>query len=113
MELILKNLSVILVFATMAAFSWIHGGARADSMMPTIPWLWAFLFEALLLFPQRHPHEDPLAARRRVWHALRTDPLFYATLVFLVVLVIPLANRGLCPDCDAAKILAGASADPL
>ena len=112
MELILKNLSVILVFATMAAFSWIHGGARADSMMPTIPWLWAFLFEALLLFPQRHPHEDPLAARRRVWHALRTDPLFYATLVFLVVLVIPLANRGLCPDCDAAKILAGASADP-
>ena len=69
MELILKNLSVLLVFATMAAFTWIHGGARADSLLPTIPWLWAFLFEALLLFPQRHPHEDPLVARRRVGNA--------------------------------------------
>lgn len=112
MELILKNLSVLLVFATMAAFTWIHGGARADALLPTMPWLWAFLFEALLLFPQRHPHEDPLVARRRVWHALRTDPLFYATLVFLVVMVVPFANRGLCQVCDYPKIMAGASADP-
>ena len=107
-----KNLPVFLVFATMAAFAWLHGGARADALMPTIPWLWALLFEALLCFPQRHPHEDPLAARRRVWHGLRGDPLFYVTLGFIALLVIPFTNRGLCPECDAAKILAGAVAEP-
>lgn len=112
MNALFKNLSVFLVFATMAAFVWLHGGARADALMPTIPWLWAFLFESLICFPQRHPHEDPLAARRRVWRGLKSDPLFYVTIGFLFVLAIPLVNRGLCPECDVAKILAGAQADP-
>ncbi len=112
MAFFFKNLPVFLVFATMAAFAWLHGGARADALMPTIPWLWAFLFEGLLFFPQRHPHEDPFSARRRVWESLRTDPLFYVTLLFLAVLVIPFTNRGLCPECDAAQILAGARAEP-
>jgi len=112
MAFLFKNLPVFLVFATLAAFAWLHGGARADALMPTIPWLWAFLFEALLFFPQRRSHEDPLAARRRVWHGLRGDPLFYVTLAFLFLLVLPFTNRGLCPECDAAKILAGAVAEP-
>ena len=105
-------LAVFLVFATMFAFSWLHGGARADALLPTIPWLWVFLCEVLLCFPQRHPHEDPLSARRRVWMSLKRDPMFYLVVFFLVILAIPMANRGLCPDCDAAKIMAGVNPDP-
>ena len=88
MDFLFKNLPVYLVFATMAAFAWLHGGARADALMPTLPWLWAFLFEALLCFPQRHPHEDPLSARRRVWERLRKDPLTYVTFAFIVLILI-------------------------
>ena len=112
MDFLFKNLPVYLVFATMAAFAWLHGGARADALVPTLPWLWAFLFEALLCFPQRHPHEDPLSARRRVWERLRKDPLTYVTFAFIVLILIPLSNRGLCPLCDAAEIAAGAVAEP-
>lgn len=112
MGILFRYLPVYLVFATLAAFAWLHGGARADALLPTIPWLWAFLFEALLFFPQRHPHEDPVQARRRVWHDMKRDPLFYTTLVFLFLLVIPFTNRGLCPSCDAALIAQGAVASP-
>ena len=107
-EFIFRNLPVLLVFMTVAAFGWIWGGARSDVLVPTIPWLYAFLFEGLLFFPQRRPYEDAPTARRRAWHALRRDPLFYVTLVLLVVLAVPFVNRGLCPSCDYAAILRSA-----
>ena len=105
MSVFFRNVPVVLVFLTLAAFGWLWGGARADMLVPTIPWLYAFLFEALLFFPQRRPYEDALSARRRAWHALRRDPLLYVTLLFLLVLVIPFVNRGLCPACDYPTIL--------
>ena len=105
MNVFFRNIPVILVFLTLAAFGWLWGGARAEALTSTIPWLYAFLFEALLFFPQRRPYEDALTARRRSWHALRRDPLLYVTLLFVVVLVVPFVNRGLCPVCDYPTIL--------
>ena len=105
MNVIFRNIPVLLVFLTLAAFGWLWGGARTDALVPTIPWLYVFLFEALLFFPQRRPYEDALTARRRSWHTLRRDPLLYVTLAFLLVLAIPFVNRGLCPACDYPAIL--------
>ncbi|MGN0847833.1 MAG: O-antigen ligase family protein [Kiritimatiellia bacterium] len=105
MDFLFKNLAVILVFLTMAACTWLNGGLRVDSLVPTLPWMLAFLFEGMLFFPQRRPYEDVVSARRRVWRGLRGDPLLYFTLAFLLVLAIPLVNRGLCPSCDYPLIM--------
>ena len=105
MNLLLRNVPVLLVFLTMAAFGWLWGGGRPSpqpgqehvwvttALMPAIPWLYALLFEALLFFPQRRPYEDAVSARRRCWHALRRDPLLYVSLVFVLLLVIPFVNH--------------------
>lgn len=106
MNVFLRNVPVLLVFLTLAAFGWIWGGGggHSDKLMPTIAWLYLFLFEALLFFPQRRPYEDALSARHRCWHGLRRDPLLWAVLAFLVVLLVPFVNHALCPVCDAVKI---------
>ena len=105
MDAILRNLAVFLVFLTPAACAWLGGGTRTEALVPTLPWLLAFLFEGMLFFPQRRPYEDAVSARRRVWGALRRDPLFYFALLFLLVLLVPFVNRGLCPACDELQIL--------
>ena len=117
MNTLLKNAPVLLVFLTLAAFGWIWGGGggHSDALMPTVAWLYLFLFEGLLFFPQRRPCEDALSARHRCWRALGRDPLLWATVLFLVLLLIPLVNRALCPVCDFAKIhelAASAHVDP-
>ncbi len=105
MDILFRNLAVILVFLTMAACTWLNGGTRVDCLMPTLPWALAFLFEGMLFFPQRRPYEDAVTARRRVWRSLRKDPLLYFILLFLLVLVVPFVNRGLCPSCDYPQIM--------
>lgn len=107
MEIFFRNLPVLMVFMTFAAFSWIFGGARTDLLVPVMPWVWVFACEALLFFPQRRDYEDVATARRRAWDGLRRDPLFYLTLAFLVILAVPLLNTGLCPDknCDYVKVV--------
>lgn len=112
MDVLIRHVPVLLVFLTMSAAAWLHGGTRTEEMLPVIPWLWAFLFEALLFFPQRRPYEDPISARRRAWHGLGRDPLLYVTIAFVLVLVIPFMNRGLCPVCDYPEIMKGRSPDP-
>lgn len=104
-DVLFRNLAVILVFLVPAACAWLCGGMRTDALVPTLPWLLVFLFEGFFFFPQRRPYEDAVSARRRVWSGLRRDPLFYFTLLFLLVLLIPFVNRGLCPSCDYPQIL--------
>lgn len=105
MGIVLRHLAVILVFLTMAACTWLNGGLRVDSLVPTLPWMLVFLFEGMLFFPQRRLYEDAVTARRRVWHGLKKDPLTYVMLLFLLVLLIPFVNRGLCPSCDYPEIM--------
>ena len=107
-----ENVPVALVFLTVAGFSWVFGGASAPHLLPVMPWLWALALEALLFFPQRHSGESFAEARARVWRSLARDPVLYLTLSFLVVLVMPLFNCGLCSICDYPKILAGADPAP-
>ncbi len=112
MNTFLRNIPVYLVFASLATFSWLYGGSRADALVSVAPWLWAFLLEALLLMPQRRPHEDATMARMRMWRSLRRDPVLYLSLAFIAILVLPLMNVGLCTSCDYAAIAAGANPKP-
>ncbi len=112
MDAFFRHVPVLLVFLTLSGAAWLHGGTRTEAMLPVIPWLWAFLFECLLFFPQRRPYEDPVSARRRALHNLGRDPLLYVTFAFVLVIVIPFMNRGLCPVCDYPEIMKGRSPDP-
>jgi hypothetical protein len=112
MNKLLNNLSVILVFLTLSAFSWLYGGSRADKLLPLIPWLWVFLFEALLFFPQRKEYETTADARSRVTKGLKRDPVLYLSILFLLILIIPFFNQGLCQVCDYPEIVAGADPAP-
>jgi hypothetical protein len=112
MNKVLNNLAVVLVFLTLAAFSWLWGGSRADKFLPLIPWLWVFLFEALLFFPQRKDYETTAEARSRVTKALKRDPIVYLAILFLLILIIPFFNQGLCQVCDYPRIVAGEDAAP-
>ena len=112
MRLFCENVPVALIFLTVVGFSWIFGGASAPHLLPVMPWLWALALETLLFFPQRHAGESLADARMRVWRALARDPIAYLTLSFLVVLIMPLFNSGLCVVCDYPKILAGADPAP-
>ncbi len=107
-----ERLPVVLVFLTVVGFSWIFGGASAPHLFPVMPWVWALSLEALLFLPQRRPGESYADARSRVWKALARDPVMYLTLLFLLVLSVPLFNRGLCPVCDYPQILAGVDPAP-
>ena len=108
-----ENLPVLLVFLTVVGFSWIFGGASCPHLLPVMPWLWAFALETLLFFPQRHALESIADARGRVWKALSRDPVTYAAISFMLMLVMPIFNRGLCPVCDYPMILSGVDPAPL
>ena len=107
-----ENIPVVLVFLTVAGFSWIFGGSRASCLLPVMPWLWALALETLLFFPQRLAHESVSDARARVWKALSRDPVTYVAIAFLLVLLMPVFNRGLCPVCDYPMILSGMDPAP-
>jgi len=111
-QILYRNITVLLVFATMAAFSWVWGGAKAGPLLSVIPWLWALMFEGLLCFPQRRGYEDIGMARSRVWRSIAHDPLFYFIFAFLFVLLFPLFNVGLCQSCHYDLIMKGADPKP-
>ena len=107
MDVFFHSIPVLLIFPTLAALTWIRGGTQGDLLVPTVPWLLTLVFEVLICFPQRHFGEDAVQARQRCWRRLGHDPLFFLTLLFLVVVLgIPFLNKGMCPTCDYGAILA-------
>ncbi len=90
----------IAVAAVLSTFAWLHGGVRPDLLMPTIPWLYAIMFEVMICFPQRHHGETTYDARERAWRTMRRDPLVWITLAIVTLLLIPFVNKALCPVCD-------------
>ena len=107
-----NNIAAIHVFVVCAVFAWLFGGIRGEFLPPVMPWVTAFLLEAMVCFPQRHEGETTYDARTRVWKAMRRDPLVWVSLAFIVLLMVPFFNTGLCPACDYPKILTGADPKP-
>ena len=112
LDIIYRNLPVVLVFLTDALYAWVWGGTRAEPLLDWMPWFSLLALQVLFFYPQRHPWEDAVMARRRTWEGLVRDPLTWITLAFVVLLLIPLFNKGLCPGCDARAIRAGANPRP-
>ena len=112
MSFLCNNIAAITVAAVASAVAWLFGGARADLLLPVAPWLSVLLVEVLICFPQRHEGETTYDARTRVWRDLRESKIVWISLAFLVMLVIPFFNDGLCPTCDAALIAQGANPRP-
>ena len=107
MDMFFRSVPVLLIFPTLAALAWIRGGTYGDLLVPTVPWLLTLVFEVLICFPQRHFGEDAVQARQRCWRGVGHDPVFFLTLLFLVIVLgIPFLNKGLCPTCDYGTILA-------
>lgn len=97
-----RNILFLHVLALVLAFSWIHGGTRADLLLPVIPWLALLVLQWLVVYPQAKSTETLVEARLRVWRALARDPLLYAALLLVVFLTIPLFNVARPPAYDAA-----------
>lgn len=91
---------------------WLFGGARGGLLVPVVPWLFVLLVEILFFFPQRRQGEMSLMARERVRRDLRKDPLTWLSFGFLVLLLIPFVNNGLCPICDHQRIAQGVDPNP-
>lgn len=107
MDAFFRSIPVLLIFPTLAALAWIRGGTHGGLLVPTVPWLLALVFEVLICFPQRYFGEDAVQARQRCWRRVGRDPVFFLTLLFLVVVLgVPFLNKGLCPTCDYDTIMA-------
>ena len=106
MDAFFRSIPALLIFPTLAALAWIRGGTHGDMLVPTVPWLLTLVFEVLICFPQRHAGEDAVQARQRCWRRVGRDPVFFLTLLFLVVVLgVAFLNKGLCPTCDLDAIL--------
>ena len=112
MSFLYNNLAAIAVAAVSAVLVWAFGGTRGDQLITFAPWLLAFMVEVVFFFPQRHGYETTYEARERVWRALKRDPLTWVSLGLLALLLIPCANNGLCPNCDAKTIADGIDPAP-
>ncbi len=97
-----RNVLLIHVLVLVVALGWIHGGTRAELLVPVVPWLALMILEWLLVFPQARNAESLADSRERVWRALVRDPLTYLTLVLGTLLAIPLFNVAAPPVFDAA-----------
>ncbi len=98
------NVVTIAVSLVACAFAWLYGGIVADALVPVMPWLWVILLEVMLSFPQRHAGESTYEARERVWYEMKRDPITWIVVGFLLLLMIPFLNKGLCPVCDYPAI---------
>jgi len=108
------NIVVLMVAVVACTYAWLFGGTVASALTPVMPWLFVFLLETMLCFPQRHAGESTYEARERVWYDLKKDPLTWVVVGFLALLAVPFLNKGLCPICDYAEInIGGASPDPV
>ena len=112
MWILYDNVVVFAVTLLAGAYAWLFGGTDATLVTPVIPWIYAFLLEAMFCFPQRHAGETTYEARARVWDDMKHDPVFWTSLVFILLLLVPFLNKGLCASCDYDAILAGADPRP-
>ena len=106
------NAAPVLVALAVALVAWAVGGTMSAILFWVAPASFACLMAALFLWPQRLPGEDFAEARPRVRRSLRADPLTWVALGLAVLILIPLVNVGLCWQCDAAQIAAGADPSP-
>lgn len=106
------NAAPVLVAFAVAAVAWAIGGSLSELLFKVAPVSMACLVAATFLWPQRLPGESFAGARVRVRRSLRSDPLTWIALGLVALLLIPLANVGLCWQCDAAQIAAGADPAP-
>ena len=107
----MKSAPVLVAFA-ISVVAWAIGGSLSGLLFAVAPVSLACLMAATFLWPQRLPGEPVAEARVRVRRSLLTDPLTWIALGLVVLLLIPLANVGLCWQCDAAQIAAGADPAP-
>ena len=112
MSVLCNNAAVIAVAVVVSLMGWMFGGTRGELLTPVVPWLFVFMTEIVLCFPQRHSYETTYEARERVWHDLKRDPLVWVAIAFFLLLLVPFANKGLCVVCDAVAIAAGANPRP-
>lgn len=105
MRFFYDNIVALQVAIVCCAFAWLFGGSMGQHLMPTMPWLFAILCEAMICFPQRHAGETTYEARARVWRHLRSDPLLWLVIFFSMILIIPFFNKGLCMSCDYPEIV--------
>lgn len=112
MSFVCDNLAVLYVALVASLMGWLFGGTRSDVLVETVPWLMLIMAYILFVFPQKHRYETTYEARKRVWAALKSDPLVWTVVGFLALLAIPFANNGLCEICDAKLIADGHSPDP-
>ena len=112
MSFLYNNIAAIAVAAVASVIAWMFGGARGDLLIPVVPWLFVLMTEIVLCYPQRHHDETTYEARARLWGDLRKSWLVRVVVIFLVLLLIPFANNGLCSRCDAELIATGVNADP-
>ena len=112
MLFLFNNVAAIAVALVASVVVWVFGGTRGDLLYHFVPWLFVFLVEVLICFPQRHRDESTYEARARVWKAMKRDPVVWISLGLLALLLIPFANSGLCPLCDAQTIALGVDPTP-
>ena len=112
MSFLSNNFAAIAVAVASSAVVWTFGGTRGELLVMIAPWLSALLLEVLFFFPQRRSDETTYDARARVWHDLKKDPVVWVCVGFMALLLIPFANNGLCPVCDAKAIAEGHSMAP-
>ena len=113
MWLVYDNIAVFMTALVACVFAWLYGGTIHQANVTVIPWLLLFLVDIMMCFPQRHRGESIYDARERVWYNMKRDPLVWVALVFLVLMLVPFVNKGLCPICDyTAVTLKGVPAAP-
>ena len=112
MSFICNNLAPIFVALNLAAIAWMFGGAKAAPLEVTVPWMFLFMMQMILCFPQKHPGESTYAARTRVWKQLRKDPLVWVSTGLILLLAIPFVNNGFCPSCDRELYAMGLDPNP-
>ena len=112
MSFLYNNVAAIAVAVVASVVAWLFGGARGDLLLPVVPWLFVILVEVIFCYPQRHHGETTYEARARVWRELKRSKVGWVAFGFMVLLLIPFVNNGLCTQCDAALIAQGLNPKP-
>lgn len=112
MRFLYDNLAAIYIALVVALMAWIFGGTMSEPLLKVVPWLMLLMAEVVFVFPQRHRDESVYEARERVWHSLKSDPLTWTALGFVLLLAVPFVNNGLCETCDRVLIAQGVNPDP-